>query len=143
VTGQPSGPILLHATAVAWAGRGLLILGPSGSGKSALALQLMALGCDLVSDDQTLVTVRDGQMWARAPDAIRGRIEARGVGLLAAAPVVAPIVLAADLGIDEDQRLPPERWREIGGVRLPVVHNVRQGHFPAALMQYLKAGRVA
>lgn len=44
---------ILHASCVALDGRGLLILGPSGSGKSALALELMALGADLVADDRT------------------------------------------------------------------------------------------
>ena len=44
---------ILNASCVAWQGRGALILGRSGAGKSALALQLMALGADLVSDDRT------------------------------------------------------------------------------------------
>ena len=41
----------LHASCIAVHGRGVLILGPSGAGKSSLALQLMALGADLVADD--------------------------------------------------------------------------------------------
>jgi len=44
-----------HATTVAVAGRGLMIEGPSGSGKSALALELMAFGAELVADDRTRV----------------------------------------------------------------------------------------
>ena len=50
--------MILHATCVAVDGRGLLILGPSGSGKSALALQLIALGAQLVADDRTRVSRR-------------------------------------------------------------------------------------
>lgn len=134
---------ILHASCVALDGRGILILGPSGSGKSALALQLMAYGCTLVSDDRTIVTVRDGWLSATAPAAIAGRIEARGVGLLGAAAAAARLTLAVDLARTETERLPPERWLELLGASLPLLHRVESGYFPAAILQYLKAGRCA
>ena len=56
---------MLHATTVALAGQGVLILGPSGSGKSGLALQLMAMGAELVADDRTIVTARGSTLHAR------------------------------------------------------------------------------
>jgi HPr kinase/phosphorylase len=135
---------LLHASCVAMAGRGLLILGPSGAGKSALALQLMALGARLVADDQTELALRDGALIARAPVPIRGLIEARGVGLLRA-PVVeeAEVVLVADLGQREDQRLPPWRKITILGKPVDLVLRAESDHFPAALMLYLAQGRQA
>ncbi|MEZ5732446.1 MAG: HPr kinase/phosphatase C-terminal domain-containing protein [Paracoccaceae bacterium] len=134
----------LHATTVAWSGRGVLLMGPSGSGKSGLALQLMAWGCDLVSDDGTVLSRRDGAVYASAPAAIRGRIEARGIGLLAAATVpAARLHLAVDLGTVETHRLPPERVTEFLGCALPLLHSVESAHFPAAILQYLKAGRAA
>ena len=121
-----------------------MILGPSGSGKSALALQLMAMGCDLVSDDRTVVTARDGVLIASAPEAIRGRIEARGVGLLtAAAAPSATVVLAVDLRRDETERLPPWRTHRVLDIDLPLLHRVASPHFPAAILQYLKSGRAA
>ena len=67
----------IHASAVALDGRGLLILGAAGSGKSALALELMARGARLVSDDQVALSVEGGRLIARAPAAIRGRIETK------------------------------------------------------------------
>ncbi len=135
---------ILHGSCVALSGRGVLITGPSGSGKSGLALQLMALGCGLVSDDRTVVEVRDGGLLATTPAAIRGRIEARGVGLLAAEPTgAARLVLIVDLAQEEAERLPPWHSREVMGVALPVVHRVESPHFPAAILQYLKAGRAA
>lgn len=133
---------ILHASCVALAGRGVLILGPSGAGKSALALQLMAYGCTLVSDDRTAVAAEAGMILAAAPARIRGLIEARGVGILAAdAVATARVVLAVDLGLPETERLPPRHGRRLLGVNLPVLHRVESAHFPAAILQYLKAGR--
>ena len=133
-----------HGTCVCLEERAVLILGPSGSGKSALALQLMALGCTLVADDRVEIEVIDDVPVARAPDAIRGMIEARGVGLLAASSVgAAPVVLAVDLEQVETERLPPRRQAVIGGCVVPVLHRVESAHFPAAILQYLRSGRCA
>ena len=134
----------LHASAVALGGRCALIIGPSGSGKSTLALELMALGCVLVSDDYTIVSQHDDILWAEAPEALRNRIEARGIGVLAAeAAHKTRVVLIVDLGHEETDRLPPERLRDICGHTVPLLHKVVGPHFPAAILQYLKAGRVA
>lgn len=137
-------PQPIHAGVVALDGRGLLILGASGSGKSALALELMSRGARLVADDQTVLVARDGRIWARAPAALLGRIEARGIGLLNADPLnEVALVLAVDLDRHETDRLPPERhWHRLG-CTIPLVLAVRAPHFPAGIMQYLKAGRSA
>lgn len=137
-----AGAQVVHGTAVSFAGRALLILGPSGAGKSALALELLALGAGLIADDRTVLSLRGGHPVASAPPAIAGRVEARGIGILAAAPAPpAPVVLAADLGKLETERLPPERRIDLLGVAIPLVHKVAGPHFPAALLQYLRAGR--
>lgn len=140
----PADRVNLHGSCVALSGRGVLILGPSGSGKSSLALQLMAHGCDLVSDDRTEIVLRDGMLDATAPEALRGRIEARGVGLLVAVPApAARLVLAVDLAHLESERLPHPRHYPVLGIDLPLLHRVESAHFPAAILQYLKAGRAA
>ncbi|MEX0309614.1 MAG: HPr kinase/phosphorylase [Tateyamaria sp.] len=136
-----SSQVCLHASAVAVDNRGLLILGPSGSGKSSLALQLMANGATLVADDRTDVTVRADQVWLSAPDAISGLIEARGVGLLTATPTQAPLFLVVDLGVPETQRLPKRHDKNVLGHVFPCLHKMDTPAFPAAIMQYLKAGR--
>ena len=134
----------VHASCVALDGRAVLFLGPSGSGKSAMAMHLMAYGCRLVSDDRTILTCRDGVLFAAAPDAIRGRIEARGVGILAAEPIAAGrVVLAVEMSVIETERLPPERHMTLLGCPIPLVHKVESAHFPAAVLQYLKMGRGA
>ena len=142
MTGLPSET--LHASCVALGTNAVAILGPSGSGKSALALQLMAFGCRLVSDDRTVLTCRDGALFAFAPAAIQGRIEARGIGILAAeTTATAHVILAIDMGPTEADRLPPERTVTLLGCPVALVHKVESAHFPAAVLQYLKAGRSA
>ncbi len=122
----------------------VLIIGPAGSGKSGLALALMALGAKLIADDRTILWHRDGAVWARAPDQIRGQIEARGVGILAAETcAAAPVRLIVDLGQREDERLPPLRSAVLLGQPLPCLHKCDAPHFNAAIAQYMKAGRVA
>jgi HPr kinase/phosphorylase len=135
---------ILHATCVCVDGRGLLILGPSGSGKSALGLRLLALGARLIADDRCEVCAVEGRLIARSPAPISGLIEARGVGILRA-PVEteAEVSLVADLGQTEDQRLPPMRRITILGCDLDLVLHVRYAHFPDALMLYLRHGRQA
>ena len=135
---------LVHARCVALGPSAVLIQGASGTGKSALALQLMAMGCVLVSDDQTLLQVSDDQIFAQAPEAIRGLIEARGVGLLSAeATKTAHVALVVDLDSVETERLPPERTVELLGQNIATLHRVESSHFPAAILQYLKGGRQA
>ena len=63
---------ILHASCVAIQGRAVLIIGASGRGKSGLALQLMAFGAKLVSDDRTEVVLEQGKLIARAPATIGG-----------------------------------------------------------------------
>lgn len=137
--GVTDSPTLMHASCVALDGRGLLILGASGAGKSALALHLMALGAGLVADDRCHLTRRGAQVMVSAPPAIRGRIEARYVGILrvAAVPGV-PLALIVDLTQTETARLPPPRRMDVLGLQFPVLHNVALSYFPAAILQYMR-----
>jgi HPr kinase/phosphorylase len=136
--------IVLHASAVAFGARAVLIRGRSGSGKSALALRLMALGGTLVSDDRTRVSGAGDAPVARAPETIRGLIEARGVGILDADTVdSAEIVLVVDLDRTETERLPPRRTTELAGHHVELIHGRESAHFPAAVRQYVIAGRSA
>ena len=72
----------LHATAVLAGVNGLLIRGPSGSGKSSLALALIERGARLVADDRVHVAACNGRLVAAAPAKISGRLELRGRGLI-------------------------------------------------------------
>ncbi|MEP2639334.1 HPr kinase/phosphatase C-terminal domain-containing protein [Roseobacter sp.] len=133
---------MVHASCVSLDKIGVLITGASGQGKSGLALQLMAFGCDLVADDQTQVRRRGSQVLASAPLRISGLIEARGVGLLHAAhQPETRLHLVIDMGQREAARLPAEHTRDLLGVELPCLHKVDSPSFPAAILQYLKCGR--
>ncbi|WP_228028729.1 HPr kinase/phosphorylase [Donghicola mangrovi] len=138
---QGHGPAMVHASTVMAHGSAVVLFGPSGAGKSGLALEMMALGARLVADDRTILT-RDGdRLIATCPDTIRGRIEARGVGILRADPVgSAPVTLFVDMQTPEVDRLPPRRVVTVFGLHIPLLQKVERGYFAAALMQYLSKG---
>lgn len=129
----------LHATTVAFgADRGVVLTGASGSGKSALALQLMALGAQLVADDRTRLHRQDNRLMATSPPNLSGLIEARGVGLIRVKVLPeATLVLAIDMDRVEPHRLPPPQIRSWLGIVLPLLHKVEHGHFPAAILLYI------
>ncbi|RGP38298.1 HPr kinase/phosphorylase [Pseudotabrizicola alkalilacus] len=135
-------PLTLHATTIAFDGQAILLTGASGSGKSALALQLMAIGAGLVADDQTILTLQGAQIIATCPPAIAGMIEARGVGLLNAPPLPQAIVaLVVDLDRVETERLPDHRTITILGQPLSLVLGSNSAHFPSSLRHYVLYGR--
>ena len=82
---EPDGHV--HATAVLVGDRGILISGPSGSGKSSIANELVrrAAGRDafaaLICDDQCFLTAIDGRLICAAPASLQGGLEVRGSGL--------------------------------------------------------------
>jgi HPr kinase/phosphorylase len=133
----------VHASCVALAGRAALIRGAAGRGKSGLALRLIGLGAVLVADDRTRLWRAGEAVMADAPDTIRGRIEARGLGILrlpAAGPQ--PLALVIDLDHEETGRLPPLRETRIREAALPLVHGSAHAHFPAAILLYLRYGHL-
>lgn len=106
----------LHVSAVAIDGRAVLIEGPSGSGKSDLALRLIDRGAMLVSDDYTLLIRQGEQLLAQPPATIAGRIEVRGLGILPMDNVErVPVALLVRLDTHGD-RMPEPRHRRIAGV---------------------------
>jgi serine kinase of HPr protein (carbohydrate metabolism regulator) len=112
---------LIHASCVAIGGRAVLIAGASGSGKSDLALRLIDRGAVLVSDDQVELRAEGGSLLAAAPVTIAGKMEVRGIGIVAmayASPM--PVALLIDLDTSPE-RMPEPRTRELCGIPVPVV----------------------
>lgn len=134
--------MLLHASCVAYGPAGVLISGRSSSGKSSLALTFLALGAELISDDQTVIELQDGSPIAKAPKALRGLIEARGIGLLhAQTRPLARIDLVIDLDQTETARLPPDRTTRLLDHPVALLHKVESPHFAVGILQYLKGGK--
>lgn len=140
-------PSFIHGCCVAVKGRGLLLLGESGSGKSDLALRLIRKGALLVADDQVRLEAREGALLGSSHVNIAGRLEVRGVGILQLPHLLsAPIALcvhvlrhprvSGDLeGIGKDskipafagmtetdeERLPENKFWEYHAVRIPMI----------------------
>ncbi len=112
----------VHASTVAIDGRAVLISGPSGSGKSDLALRLLDRGFTLVSDDRTMVRREGDRLIASAPPNIAGKLEIRGIGIVDMAHIDdLPVALLVELTSDIQRMPDDDRERPILGVSLPIV----------------------
>jgi len=98
--------------------RGVLIEGPSGSGKSDLALRALDQGFRLVADDRVLVWADRGRLYGRAPDALSGLIEVRGLDVVAVEPLpLSEIALLVVL--EAPDRIPDPATEAIIGIPIP------------------------
>ncbi|WP_375396415.1 HPr kinase/phosphorylase [uncultured Sphingomonas sp.] len=113
---------VLHVTCVAIGDHGVLIAGDSGAGKSDLALRLIDRGAVLVSDDYTRLRPCDCRLMARAPVTIAGRIEVRGLGIVAMPHRESVEIVLLVMLTDTPERLPPgDMRRSIAGVPVRMV----------------------
>lgn len=101
----------VHASCIAVEGKGVLLAGPSGVGKSDLALRLMDAGAELVADDWTLVREEGDALMASAPPSIAGLIEVRHIGILRV-PCRPNVRIALYIDLLPPQALPPDRCPE-------------------------------
>jgi serine kinase of HPr protein (carbohydrate metabolism regulator) len=118
--------MMVHATVIArWRSglwRGVLLFGASGSGKSDLALRAIETGWRLVADDYALVWRSGGGLWARAPETIVNRIEARGLGVVPEpALCFAQAVLAVKCESGPIERLPDPEVVHVDEMAIPCV----------------------
>jgi serine kinase of HPr protein (carbohydrate metabolism regulator) len=127
----------IHATCVELAGAGVLLRGPSGSGKSDLALRLIDGGARLVADDRTIVLRQGSALFATAPEEIAGRLEVRGLGIVSVAfASLARVLLLCELvRAAEVDRLPHPATTTLLGVALPCL---RLDPFPASAAAKLR-----
>jgi serine kinase of HPr protein (carbohydrate metabolism regulator) len=119
----------VHASAVLVGARAVLIRGPSGSGKSKLAHELIEGGrgnglgfARLVGDDRVHLEAANGRLLARPAEKLAGLLEVRDVGILRVDhEPVAVVGLVVDLNAADAERLPEQGQQrtEIGGVVLP------------------------
>lgn len=114
----------IHGTCVDWLGAGILIVGPSGSGKSDLALRLIDAGAMLVADDQCVLSADEDLVFASPAPKLEGLLEVRGVGIIKMGDPIdrSGIELVVEL-VEHAQveRLPPMRSAKLEGVALPLL----------------------
>ena len=113
---------MLHATAVAIDGNGVLLIGPSGSGKSDLALRLIDRGAVLISDDAVELSVAGKRpMLATAPN-IAGKLEIRGVGICTVDTASgAPLRMVAELATTVDRMPDANITTSMAGFDIPLL----------------------
>ena len=122
------GPQIRHAGLIArrqdgfW--RGALIEGPSGAGKSDLALRALHHGFRLVADDRVVLFPAGGRLYGKAPDALAGLIEVRGLGVVAAETALPfceiAVILRCVAAPEAVERLPEPQAETITGIAVPV-----------------------
>ncbi len=105
---------------------------------------MMALGAQLVGDDQVDMFVQNDQVMANAVAPIKGLIEARGIGLLRAASV-GPVPLAYIVDLDQtvSARLPEPFDVYVLKRAVPLLRGAGVPNLAAGLMQLVRMGRVA
>jgi HPr kinase/phosphorylase len=122
---------IVHGTCVALGGSCAILRGAPGAGKSDLALRFLYLPLAsgagspaLVADDRTILRRAGGAVIASCPEALKGRIEMRGLGLARAPATVAEARLALLVDLDDPESAAirfPESWRyeDVLGMRIP------------------------
>lgn len=110
---------LVHGVLLEVHGVGVLVQGPAASGKSTLALELLARGHALVADDAVELTrPAPGLLVGRCPDVLRGYLEARGLGVLDVRRMHGARAMRARRRVDLLVALAPERGRGSARARL-------------------------
>ena len=132
----------VYGSAIAVGGRGFLIRGASGSGKSGLVLQMMALGADLISDDQVIMERSAGTIIMSAPQTLVGKIEARFVGILNV-PSRQNVVLnhVIDLDVDSQAQLPQLQYCKVLGLQIDLINGRNVPNLASILMIFGRTER--
>ncbi len=121
----------------------MLLIGRPGSGKSATALQLMAMGADLVADDAVIIEAGAHGVMLKCPDSIKGLIEARGVGLITVPSISqAGLAFVVDFDKTATERLPELETYGILGMDYPLIRGKNRPGICAVIWCLLGKGRL-
>ena len=124
---------LVHGSCVDFDGKSILAIGPSGVGKSSLALNLIALGGVLISDDQLVLSNGENCVTVSPPDTLTGKIEARYIGILNCPYVkLSRLNLVVDLTTKPQDRLPQQHSIKIGAHHVEIIAGQGVENLPIA-----------
>jgi len=112
-------PIIRQAGCVSIGGRGILIEGPPGCGKTSLALMLIDRGARLVGDDAVVLEVRGTKLWALPPSNTEGMLEIRNVGIIRLPITAAPVSLRLVLSADAPRFVEQAQPFKLAGIPIP------------------------
>lgn len=126
-------PILRQAGCVSIGGRGILIEGPPGSGKTSLALMLIDRSAQLVGDDGVLLSIRNGRLWASPPPGTAGKLEIRNVGIVDLLAIDVPVSLQLILSGAAPRYIENSPQNELLGTPIPSI--LFDGRGPAAAIR--------
>lgn len=110
------------ATAVSYQKYAILIQGPSGVGKTSLALQLIERGATLIGDDVVEVYIKNGKLYCQSKEKLKGVVEIRGLGLISGLKVAkaSPVLCVIRLHKKPTERLPKNKTILLLGKKVPV-----------------------
>ncbi len=141
----------LHACAVVIGATGVLIRGRSGTGKTALALQLveetnrLSRFARLVADDQVFLSKVHGRLVVHRPGPIAGLAEIRGLGLVPHPSVPSAVIhLVVDI-VDPErlERMPEDETIEIEDVTMRHIHVPAKNPHEASNLVIMRLGQMA
>ncbi len=137
---SPAGPLRIHASAVSIEGAGILIEGPSGSGKSDLCLRLIDRGATLVGDDRLILSREGTRIIAASEPELAGKLEVRQIGIVSVA-TAGPVPLTVVVRLSDDPpRLPLDRATcRYLDIELPLLRlDAREASAPIKIMLALR-----
>ena len=131
----------IYATCVSIKRKGVLFLGKSGSGKSDIALRLIASQqAKLVADDRVDVLRQNNRLKATAPKKIKNLLEVRHIGIIELKAVSSVFInLVVELTNEPLERMPENLFYEIEGIKIPLIRlNSFENSAPAKVLAALR-----
>ena len=112
----------IQATAISYNKKAVLIQGPSGIGKTSLALQLIERGATLIGDDIIEIYLKNNQLYCKSKEKLKGVIEVRGLGLVVGLKVAqsASVLCVIRLHKKPTERLPKQKTISLLNKKIPV-----------------------